>query len=91
LDTLSLAGNLLIDTTNNGAVPAGAPISASTTNTNGYLLTLNAGTGCRGVRVIVLMGIPLVRDGSKREWSTLTAVCRTICNQNPKIIAIRTK
>lgn len=58
LDTLSLAGNLLIDTTNNGTVPAGAPISASTTNTNGYLLTLNAGTGGKTIFTdITLSGV----------------------------------
>ena len=58
LDALNLAGNTLIDTTNGGAFPAGAAINLSTTNTNGYLLSLNSGTAGKTVITdITLAGV----------------------------------
>ena len=58
LEGFSLAGNTLVDTTNGGAVPSGAPIAFASVQTNGYLLTLNAGTGGKTVITdITLSGV----------------------------------
>lgn len=58
LEALSLAGNTLVDTTNGGAAPSGAPITFASVQTNGYLLTLNAGTGGKTVITdITLSGV----------------------------------
>ncbi|MFM8933062.1 MAG: beta strand repeat-containing protein, partial [Gemmataceae bacterium] len=58
LEALSLAGNTLVDTTNGGAFPSGAPITFASVQSNGYLLTLNAGTGGKTVITdITLSGV----------------------------------